>query len=250
MKNELIRCIIVDDEPMARDLMEDYVARTPFLSFSGSYGSVPEVLNVLHSEQIDLIFLDIQMPEINGIELSKMLPKTTRIIFTTAFDQYAIEGFRVEALDYLLKPFNYQEFLVASNKALEWFSLIRRNSSKNTGSKSDSSEHPDFIFVKSEYKQLKIVLSDVLYFEGWRDYVKIWMTELHKPILSILTLKSLEEMLPDERFMRIHRSFIINLSRIDSIERSQVIIGTERITIAEQYKSRFAKYVADNSLEG
>lgn len=249
MKNELIRCIIVDDEPMARSLIEDYVAKTPFLQFCGSFGSVVDVLSVLNSEQIDLIFLDIQMPEVSGIELSKMLPKTSRVIFTTAFDQYAIEGFRVEALDYLLKPFNYQEFLVASNKALEWFSLMH-SAAKNEISKIDPAENTDFIFVKSEYKQVKIALKNVLYFEGWRDYVKIWMDGNPKPILSILTLKSLEEMLPGERFMRIHRSFIINLEKIDAIERGQVLVGTERITVAEQYKARISGYIANNSLEG
>ncbi|WP_343606818.1 LytTR family DNA-binding domain-containing protein [Fluviicola sp.] len=248
MKNELIRCIIVDDELMARRLIEDYVAKTPFLSFCGSFGSVVEALTVLNAEQIDLVFLDIQMPEVNGIELSRMLPRSTRVIFTTAFDQYAIEGFRVEALDYLLKPFNYQEFLAASNKALEWFSLTR-NALKSEDLKSDPAENPEFIFVKSEYKQLKIALNEVLYFEGWRDYVKIWLSGHPKPVLSILTLKSLEETLPADRFMRIHRSFIINLNQIEAIERSQVLIGSERITVAEQYKVRFAKYIADNSPE-
>lgn len=249
MKNDQIRCIIVDDEPMARSLIEDYVAKTPFLHLCGTFGSAVEVLSVLNTEQIDLIFLDIQMPELSGIELSKMLPKTSRVIFTTAFDQYAIEGFRVEALDYLLKPFNYQEFLVASNKALEWFSRSRFTS-KYEISKSDLAENTDFIFVKSEYKQLKIALKNVLYFEGWRDYVKIWLEGNPKPVLSILTLKSLEEMLPDERFMRIHRSFIINLIKIDAIERGQVLVGAERITVAEQYKTRFSKYIADNSIDG
>lgn len=245
MKTETIRCVVVDDEPMARNLMESYVAKTPFLELVGSYGSVVEVLPVVNNTAIDLIFLDIQMPEVNGIELSRMLPKHTRVIFTTAFDQYALEGFRVDAIDYLLKPFNYQEFLSASNKALERIALVKNASSPAP----EIAEQKRFIFVKSEYKQVKIELSEVLYFEGWRDYVKIWLADQPKPVLTLTTLKSLEELLPEDRFMRIHRSFIVGLQRIDEVERSQVVIGKERITVAEQYKPQFQKYISGNSLD-
>lgn len=240
-----ISCLIVDDEPMALALIESYVVKTPFLELKGKFTNVPEVLGILSEEQIDLIFLDIQMPEINGIELSRLISKSTRVIFTTAFDKYAIDGFRVDALDYLLKPFNYQEFLAASNKALEWFSLVR-----STEHVAGQTETGKVLFVKSDYKQLKINLEEVLYFEGWKDYVKIWMLGKTKPILTLMSLKTLEDELPADRFMRVHRSFIIALHHIEAVERSQVLIGTERITVAEQYKKKFQRFISDNSPEG
>jgi len=243
MKTETIKCVVVDDEMMARSLMESYVEKTPFLELLGSFGGVVDVLPILNTNAVDLVFLDIQMPDVNGLELSRMIPKHTRIIFTTAFDKYALEGFKVDALDYLLKPFDYQEFLTASNKALEWFSLIRKTQGQ------EISDQKDFIFIKSEYKQVKIVLNEVLYFEGWRDYVKIWLIGESKPLLTLTTLKALEEQLPLSQFMRIHRSFIVALGQIREIERSQVIIGNERITVAEQYKPQFHNYVSGMTLD-
>lgn len=244
MNNTLpLTCLIVDDEPMALSLLESYVSKTPFLELKGACGSVVQVLEKLNQERIDVLFLDIQMPDMTGIELSRIVPKTTRIIFTTAFDQYAIEGFRVDALDYLLKPFNYQEFLAASNKALEWFSMVR--SAERTSSPSAK----NFLFVKSEYKQVKIDFEQVLFFEGWKDYVKIWLEGQPKPVLTIMTLKSLEDELPTAKFMRVHRSFIVALDKITSIERSQILIGHERITVADQYKQRFQEFITNNSPE-
>lgn len=239
-----INCVIVDDEPMALALLESYVKKTPFLDLKGQCSSVMEVLPLMTTEKIDLLFLDIQMPEMTGIELSKMISKSTRIIFTTAFDQYAIEGFKVEALDYLLKPFNYQEFLTASNKALEWFSLLR---AADQGVPAFGGEKNNFLFVKSDYKQLKINLDEVLYFEGWKDYVKIWLKGQVKPVLTLMSLKSLEEELPLTHFMRVHRSFIVALNQIEAVERGQILIGEERITVAEQYKKRFQEFVTSNS---
>ncbi len=143
--------------------------------------------SLLKNEPVDLLFLDIQMPDLTGIEFSKMLPKDTRVIFTTAFDQYALEGFKVEALDYLLKPFDYAEFLVAANKARTWFDMVKGKK------QSIVSDEKEFLFVKSEYKQLRIKLSDVLYFEGLKDYIKIWLKDNPKPILTLMSLKSLQE---------------------------------------------------------
>ena len=183
------------------------------------------------------------MPDLTGIEFSKMLPKHSRVIFTTAFDQYALEGFKVEALDYLLKPFDYAEFLTAANKALEWFSLVKGNTQPSI-----VSDEKEFLFVKSEYKQLRIKLADVQYFEGLKDYIKIWIKDNPKPILTLMSLKSLEEELPNSNFMRVHRSFIVSLKYVEVIERSQIIINKQRITVSEQYKSRFLEYINDNSL--
>ena len=243
MESVQITCMIVDDEPMAVNLVESYVEKTPYLTLKKKCNSAIEAMQFLNTEQVDLLFLDIQMPDLTGLEFSKMLPKHSRVIFTTAFDQYALEGFKVEALDYLLKPFDYAEFLTAANKALEWFSLVKGNTQSSV-----VSEEKEFLFVKSEYKQLRIKLADVQYFEGLKDYIKIWIKDNPKPILTLMSLKSLEEELPNSNFMRVHRSFIVSLKYVEVIERSQIIITKHRITVSEQYKSRFLDYINDNSL--
>lgn len=242
MCNLKITCIIVDDEPMALNLVEVYVNKTPFLELKNKCSNAIEAMEFLKKNPVDLLFLDIQMPDLTGIEFSKMLPKETRVIFTTAFDQYALEGFKVEAIDYLLKPFDYAEFLSAANKASNWFSLVKGNQ------QTILSNEKEFLFVKSEYKQLRIKLSDVLYFEGLKDYIKIWLKDNHKPILTLMSLKSLEAELPTTQFMRVHRSFIVSLNNINIIERSQILINKQRITVSEQYKSKFLEYINKNSL--
>ena len=242
MSNLKISCVIVDDEPMALNLVESYVNKTPFLELKKKCSSAIEAMEFIKNEPVDLLFLDIQMPDLTGIEFSKMLPKETRVIFTTAFDQYALEGFKVEALDYLLKPFDYAEFLAAANKANTWFELVK-------GKKQPIiSEEKEFLFVKSEYKQLRIKLADVLYFEGLKDYIKIWVKDNPKAILTLMSLKSLEKELPETQFMRVHRSFIVSLKNIEVIERSQIVINKQRITVSDQYKSKFLAFVNNNSL--
>jgi len=237
-----VTCIIVDDEPMALNLVESYVEKTPFLELKKKCSSAIEAMEFIKTTPVDLLFLDIQMPDLTGIEFSKMLPKESRVIFTTAFDQYALEGFKVEALDYLLKPFDYAEFLSAANKASTWFSLIKDKQEPVI------SNEKEFLFVKSEYKQLRIKLADVLYFEGLKDYIKIWLKDNPKPVLTLMSLKSLEEELPESQFMRVHRSFIVSLKNIKVIERSQIIINKQRITISDHYKPKFLEFINRNSL--
>ncbi|QXP80724.1 response regulator transcription factor [Winogradskyella sp. HaHa_3_26] len=237
-----ITCVIVDDEPMALNLVESYVEKTPFLDFKKKCSSAIEAMEYIKTNPVDLVFLDIQMPDLTGLEFSKMLPKETRVIFTTAFDHYALEGFKVEAIDYLLKPFDYAEFLAAANKANAWFELVKGQK------QSIVSEEKEFLFVKSEYKQLRIKLADVLYFEGLKDYIKIWIKDNPKPILTLMSLKSLEEELPSTQFMRVHRSFIVSLNNINVIERSQIIINDQRITVSEHYKPKFVEFINNNSL--
>lgn len=241
MQENKITCIIVDDEPFALELIQNYVSKTPFLELKGKCNNAFDALELLNTEKIDLVFLDIQMPELSGLELSKTISKETRIIFTTAFSEYALDGFKADALDYLMKPFNFEEFYNAASKAKEWFELKRKKVPEN-------SVNSNFIFVKSEYKQLKIKLDDVLYFEGLKDYIKIWLVNQPKAILTLMSLKSLEEELPESKFMRIHRSFIVSLDKIEEIERSQVIINKQRITVAEQYKSKFQNFIGKNSI--
>jgi DNA-binding LytR/AlgR family response regulator len=235
-----LNCIIVDDEPLALALVESYVNKTPFLTLKGKCLNAFEAMQMVNNEKIDLVFLDIQMPDMTGLDFGRSLSPTVKIIFTTAFKDYAFEGFKVDAVDYLLKPFNYTEFLKAANKAAERFGLHEE--------KSDPPYKDNFIFVKSEYRQLKINLDEVFYFEGLKDYIKIWLSSQSKPILTLMSLKTLEQELPEEKFMRVHRSFIIALDKINVVERSQIIINNERITIAEQYNEKFHAFIEKKSL--
>jgi len=232
-----INCCIVDDEPLALGLLERYVDKTEFLELKGKCNSAFEAIKILNNNKIDVLFLDIQMPDINGLEFSKVIDPKIKIVFTTAFDQYAIDGYKVNALDYLLKPISYDEFEASALKCQD--SILSSTSvEQNT---------QQFIFVKSEYKQVKIELSNILYIEGLKDYVKIWLKDQTKPILTIMSLKLLEQSL-STNFMRIHRSFIVALDKVTSFEKGQVLIGDSvRITVAEQYKKKFNIFLSDNS---
>ncbi|MCU7616991.1 LytTR family DNA-binding domain-containing protein [Chryseobacterium sp. PBS4-4] len=237
-----VSCLIADDEPMALNLIESYVLKTPFLELTAKCNNAIEAMQVLEEKDIDLFFLDIQMPDLSGLEFSKLLPSKSKVIFTTAFDQYAIEGYKVNALDYLLKPFDYNEFLSASSKAKSHFESLQ------SVSFSEPKKKQEFIFVKSEYKQIKINFSEILYIEGLKDYVKIYLKDNPKPILTLMSLKKLEEELPSEDFMRVHRSFIVALNKIEAIERNHIIIEKEQIVIAPNYKDSLMEYIGGKSL--
>lgn len=237
-----ITCLIADDEPMALSLIESYVLKTPFLELKAKCNNAIEAMHILEEDKnIDLFFLDIQMPDLTGLEFSKMLPPQSKVVFTTAFDQYAIEGYKVSALDYLLKPFNYTEFLNAAQKAKTHFEALASLATSQPEKKAD------FIFVKSEYKQIKIHFSEVLYIEGLKDYVKIYLKDNPKPILTLMSLKKLEEELPERDFMRVHRSFIISLDKIEAIERNHIVIGDQQIAIAPNYKETLMEYINGKS---
>ena len=231
-----LRCIIIDDEPLALELMASYVEKTPFLELSGKYGSAVMALDKTDLHDVDLIFLDIQMPDLNGLEFSRLLPPDVRVVFTTAFEQYALEGFKANALDYLLKPVNYNEFLSAARKAQEWFSLKRQAQAK-AGTESD------FIYVKSDYKLVQIRLSDILYIEGLRDYLKICLEGEARPILTLGSMKAMEERLPSPRFMRVHRSYIVQMGKVRTMDKGQIIFGKARIPISDTYKTDIAAYI-------
>lgn len=229
-----LKCVIIDDEPLALELMESYVRKTPFLELCGKYNSAVMALNEINFRNIDLLFLDIQMPDLNGLELSRMLPQDTRIVFTTAFDQYALDGFKVNALDYLLKPINYNEFLTASRKALEWFELKHQ---------ANPSREEDFIYVKSDYKLVQIRLEDILYIEGLKDYLKIYTENDPRPVLTLISMKSMEERLPSPRFMRVHRSYIVQMNKVKTLDKGQIIFGKTRIPISDTYKTDITAYL-------
>jgi DNA-binding LytR/AlgR family response regulator len=228
--------LIVDDEPLALDLLESYVRKTPFLNLVGRCNNAVAAMEAIHQGGIDLLFLDIQMPELNGLELSKMIGDKPKVIFTTAFQQYALDGYKVNALDYLLKPISYQEFLQAANKAVKWFDLLRNQNGGEDGN--------DAIFVKTEYKLVQISISQILYIEGLKDYVKIYLENSSEPILSLMSMKTVEERLPAEKFMRVHRSFIVQLDKIKTIERNRIVFGKTYIPISDSYKEQFTEFLS------
>lgn len=237
-----ISCLIVDDEPLALELLYDYLKRTPFLLLKGQCNSAFNAMEILEKEAVELLFMDIQMPGLTGLDFYRSVAHPPKVIFTTAYSEYAVEGFKVDALDYLLKPFNYPEFLKAANKAKEWFDMV------DAGQKQEKSEEKEeAIFVKSEYRLVKIQFSEILYIEGLKDYVKIFTTTADNPILSLLSLKSLEEKLPAAKFMRVHRSFIVGLGHVKTIERSRILFGKERIPIGDSYREKFQQYL-DNRM--
>jgi len=247
----IINCIAVDDEPLALGLGCSFIEQTPFLNIIGRYSSAVEALKAIHAQKVDVIFLDIQMPDLNGIELARVLDNSKtnkpRIIFTTAYNQFALEGYRVDALDYLLKPFNYEEFLHAANKALAYVELLEKsNATPGAASTAVAEERieNEYLFLKVEYQLVRIALSDILYIEGLKDYVKVWLKSNEKPILSLTSLKSLEEKLPPKKFMRVHRSFIVSLDKINSITRNAMQIGKINITVGDQYKEAFSKFLS------
>jgi hypothetical protein len=246
-----LTCAIVDDEPFALGLLESYVKKTPFLELVGKYSSAVQAMKELSDKEINLLFLDIQMPELNGMEFSRMVDKRTRIIFTTAFSQYAVDGYRVNALDYLLKPISYADFLEAANKALQWFGLTRTpntGSSEEVTTPSAQENEIDSIYVKSDYKLIQIKIENILYIEGLKDYLKIYAEDQPKPVLSLMSLKSMEELLPANHFMRVHRSFIVHKDKIKVIDRNRIVFGKVYIPISDSYKKEFQEYLNKRSL--
>lgn len=230
-----ISCIVVDDEPLALGLMESYVRKTPFLEMKGAFPSAVEAMGFLRSQKVDLIFLDIQMPQLNGLEFSRLVGASTRIVFVTAFDKYALDGYKVNALDYLLKPVSYADFLEAADRALEWFSR---------GTAETAARRPGYIFVKSEYRYLQVRLDEILYAEGLKDYVKIWLEGSDEPVLSLMSMKSLEEMLPKEEFMRVHRSFIVRKDKVRVVERGRIVFGKRLVPVGDSYLEEFRKFLS------
>ena len=247
----ILNCIAVDDEPLALGLVAAFIGQTPFLNLLGKYSSAVEALKAIHTQKVDVVFLDIQMPDLNGIELARVLDNSKinkpRIIFTTAYNQFALEGYRVDALDYLLKPFNYEEFLHAANKALAYGELLEKSTAAPVTAPVAVAEErieDEYLFLKVEYQLVRIALNDILYIEGLKDYVKVWLKSAEKPILSLTSLKSLEEKLPAKRFMRVHRSFIVSLDKINSITRNALQIGKINITVGDQYKEAFSGFLS------
>lgn len=237
----MINVVAIDDEPLALQLISGYIEKTPGLKLAGKFENPLEAAAFLNENTADLIFIDIQMPDLNGIEFTRAIEKGPKVIFTTAYEKYALEGFRLEIVDYLLKPFGYEEFITAVRKAEK---LIRFE--KTPAEKIEA--NTEFLFLKSDYKIKRINFNEILYIEGLKDYVKVYVQNAARPVISLTSLKLLETKLPSDRFMRIHRSFIVNLQKIDTIERSRIVFGKEYLPVGDQYKDKFQEYLNRNFL--
>jgi two-component system response regulator LytT len=244
----ILKCIAVDDEPLALQIIVSYIEQTPSLSLVGQFSNAIEALKAIHEQDIDLIFLDIRMPDINGIELAKIVEQyrvkgNLRIIFTTAFDQYALDGYKVDALDYLLKPFSFVDFSKSVAKALGYFELIRNPEQEiRKFSPPIPETEVAYIYLKFEYQLVRIAVDDIIYIESMKDYVKVFRVSEDKPLLSLTSMKSLEEKLPENKFMRIHRSYIVSLDKIKSATKNSVQIDKITIAVTDQYKDNFMKF--------
>jgi DNA-binding LytR/AlgR family response regulator len=237
----MIQTIAIDDEPLALQLVTGYIQQTPFLELTGKFDNPLSAMEFLEIHHVDLIFLDIQMPDLIGTDFARFIQDGPKIIFATAFEKFALEGFKLEAVDYLLKPFSYEDFLAAAKKAHKLIDLEKKN-------QTTIESNENFLFLKSDYKIRRINFDEILYIEGMKDYVKVFLMDESKPVLSISSLKTMESKLPTSQFMRIHRSFIVNLKRVVTIERSRIVFGQTYIPVSEAYKAVFQKFLDENFL--
>jgi len=231
-----IKCLSIDDEPLALQQIGAYIEKTPFLEAVALCQSAFEALKYLSDNEVDLMFVDINMPDLNGMDFVKSLTQKPKIIFTTAYSEYAMEGFQVDAIDYILKPISYAVFLKAANKAKTWFELNRKQTETIQTT-------ADCIFVKSEYKLIRIHLSEIKYIESSNEYIQIHLIN-DEPITTLIRLKTIEEQLPKDKFMRIHRSFIVNLDKVKVIERNRIVFDHNIfIPVGDQYRDSFQAFI-------
>lgn len=232
----MIKCIAVDDEPLALDLMENYIRQVPSLQLIKTCHSASEAIETLQHEHIDLMFVDIQMPGITGLQLVSSLKQKPMVIFTTAYTKYALDGYELDVLDYLVKPFSFDRFLKSVNKALDTHKLL--NSSTPSSLKNLP---PDYLFVNADYSLVKISIPDIAYVEGLKDYIKIFITGNPKSIITRMSMKAIEERLLLMGFKRIHKSYIVNLGKISSIKKSRLVVDGTELSIGDSYRTSLFK---------
>lgn len=237
-----VSCVIVDDEPLARSLLKDYVSKVPSLKLVDVFSSPVAAMDVIQKQQVDLLFLDIQMPEITGISFLKILKRKPYVVLTTAYSEYALESYELDVVDYLLKPITFSRFLQAVDKVNS-----RINSASAPVDKVIPNSSQPFIFVKDGTKLVKVMWADILYIEGLKDYVTIHTKQ--QKVVSLQRLKSLEEQLPADQFIRIHNSFIVSLQAIESIHKNEVHIGTSALPISDSYRKTFRDFIEKNHLQ-
>lgn len=231
----MMKCLALDDEPLALEIIEDFATRAPISMQIKTFENAALALRYLQEEPVDLIFLDIKMPDITGIQFLKSLKHPPMVIFTTAYEEYALDGFNLDVVDYLLKPIPFERFLRAVTKAYEYMSVSQPKSNTDN----------DYIFVKTEYKIIKINLEDILYIEALKDYIKIYTQ--HQPVLTLKSLKAFESRLPKDKFIRVHRSYLVAMNKINSVEKNTVMIANQSIPISEGYRDKFYGVVAKYS---
>jgi DNA-binding LytR/AlgR family response regulator len=240
-----MNCIAIDDELLGLDLLKDYIEKIPFLKLERTFTNPIEALDYLQENKVDLVFLDVELPYLSGIEFVKCLQSKPQIIFTTAFEKYALAGYDLEITDYLVKPIVFDRFMKAAYKAYS-LNKLNKKGTERIGMVSEKENHPDFIMVKTGYNTINLNLNDILYIEGLKDYIKIHTPG--KTILTLNSLKKLQEILPENRFVRVHRSFIVSLPKIDSIQRSRIVIGKTFVPVGENYKNAFKDLIASVNL--
>ena len=237
----MIRCIIVDDEPLAVAQLEKYVERVPFLVNVGSCSSAAEAMEILSTGNVDAMFVDINMPDIDGVQFVRSLVNPPFVVFTTAYSEYAIEGFKLDAIDYLLKPIAFEDFLKASNKLNRIYSM--NNNAQSAIEQGEGVCH-DCLFVKSDYRMLRVPISSIKYIESMSEYVRIYVEDSPKPIVSLLSMKKIEESLPAGDFMRVHRSYLVNLNKVKEVSKMRLVYdGGVYVPIGEMYKDAFFEYI-------
>ena len=235
----MIRCLAIDDEPLALQQIVAYIGKVPFLELAAQCQSALEARQYLENDTVDAIFCDINMPDLNGMDFVKSLVVPPLVVFTTAYSEYAVEGFRVNAVDYLLKPFGLQDFQRAANRLKDRFEASANPTSSDNSLTSDDNT----LFLKTDYRIIKVSIPDIVYIEGMSEYLKVWIDGDAKPIITLLSMKKIEERLPDY-FMRIHRSYIINLTKIQEVNKNRVIMGPDvYLPVGDLYKDAFQAYL-------
>lgn len=236
----MIRCIAIDDEPLSLAQISNYISKIPYLELVGKCRDALEAMKIISETQVDLMFVDINMPDLNGLDFVRSLNQKPKVIFTTAYSEYAIEGYKVEAVDYLLKPFSFQDLLGAADRARR---LIEDKPTTEELKVQDNS-----IFVKSEYRITRIDVSDIKYVESMGEYLRIFLEGQPKPLMPLMSMKRMEEILPAKNFMRVHRSYIVNLDKIQEISRMRIIFDDVYIPVGDNYKQKFMEYINERSI--
>ena len=225
----MINCLVIDDEPLALQLLEDFVKKTPYLKLVGKFEEPMKALPLIESQEVDLLFLDIKMPDISGIEFFKSLTHQPEVIFTTAYSEFAIDGFELKAMDYLLKPVSFEKFIIACNRVKEYIDLKNK---KETGNR-------EYFFINVSHKLHKIFYDDILYLEGYKDYTKVYLSSSASPLVILHNLKYFEDLLDQHQFIRIHRSYIVSIRKVNTVSRKFVTLQTKALPVSDNYRVNF-----------